>query len=137
MNKKELLHKVLNILYTSYKNNGEYQNEAFGKLEQEIGSVVLHEVITKIRSMGWTKYNSILGAKGDIVIICGKPVLSLEAIEYVENINKPFWKKLNIKAKLFAIITIIGSAIIYVIVNILPNLDKIIENIRHYILNIQ
>lgn len=137
MNKKGLIHKVLNILYTSYKSDGEYQNEAFDKLEQEIGSIVLHEVITEIRSMGWTKYNSILGAKGDIVIICSKPVLSLEAIEYVENLNKPFWKKLNIKSKLFVMVTIIGSAIIYVIVNILPNLDKIIENIRHYILNIQ
>lgn len=137
MNKNELLNRVLKILYATYKNNGECQNEAFSKLEQEIGSSVLHELIIELRNRGWTKYNSMLGAKGDIVIVCGKPVLSIDAIEYVENLNKPFWKKLDTRAKLIALITAIGSAIIYFITNILPNLDKIIENLKHYILHIQ
>lgn len=97
MNKTKLSNRVFNILYVSYKSNRDYQAKAFDNLKNKAGSDILHELIQELRNMGWTNYNSVLGSQEDLMIICGNHVTSINAIKYVENLNKPFWKKLPVK----------------------------------------
>lgn len=137
MKKQEIQDKVLCILYDIQKNNNEYQMmNSFNKLEKEIGAFAVDEIVRDLRSKGITNYNSRVGAKGDLLVVCGQPALSLDGIEYVENLRKPWFKKLNIKHKIWILCGFIITTISYFIVNILPNLDKIIENTKHYFFKI-
>ena len=127
MNKKQMISRFLKILYNAHLNEDTYPTEEINNFEKEIGSQALHEIILHLREIGWTKLNSSMGIQGDIVIVVGRPLLTLDAIDYLQ---RPFWLKLNWKLILWGISASIG-AIWAVITQFLPNMNKILDSLNY------
>ena len=127
MNKKQMISMFLKILYNAHLNEDTYPTEEINNFEKEIGSQALHEIILHLREIGWTKLNSSMGIQGDIVIVVGRPLLTLDAIDYLQ---RPFWLKLNWKLILWGISASIG-AIWAVITQFLPNMNKILDSLNY------
>ena len=127
MNKKQMISMFLKILYNAHLNEDTYPAEEINNFEKEIGSQALHEIILHLREIGWTKLNSSMGIQGDIVIVVGRPLLTLDAIDYLQ---RPFWLKLNWKLILWGISASIG-AIWAVITQFLPNMNKILDSLNY------
>lgn len=127
MNKKQMISRLLKILYDAHLNEDTYPTDEINSFEKEIGSQALHEIILHLREIGWTKLNSSMGIKGDIVIVDGRPLLSLDAIDYLQ---RPFWLKLNWQS-IFWVVSVFIGAIWTVITQLLPNMDKILYSLNH------
>lgn len=127
MNKKQMTSKLLKILYNAHLNEDTYPMEEINNFEKEIGSQALHEIILHLREIGWTKLNSSMGIQDDIVIVVGRPLLTLDAIDYLQ---RPFWLKLNWQSILGVVSVFIG-AIWAVITQLLPNMDKILGSLSY------
>ena len=127
MNKKQMISRFLKILYNAHLNEDTYPTEEINNFEKEIGSQALHEIIIHLREIGWTKLNSSMGIQGDIVIVVGRPLLTLDAIDYLQ---RPFWLKLNWKLILWVISASIG-AIWAFITQFLPNMNEILDSLNY------
>ena len=127
MNKKQMISRFLKILYNAHLNEDTYPTEEINNFEKEIGSQALHEIILHLREIGWTKLNSSMGIQGDIVIVVGRPLLTLDAIDYLQ---RPFWLKLNWQS-IFWVVSVFIGAVWAVITQLLPNMDKILNNLNY------
>ena len=52
MNKKQMISKLLKILYDAHLNEDTYPVDEINKFEKEIGSQALHEIILHLREIG-------------------------------------------------------------------------------------
>ena len=68
-----------------------------------------------------------MGIQGDIVIVVGRPLLTLDAIDYLQ---RPFWLKLNWQLIFWGVSVFIG-AIWAVITQLLPNMNKILDSLNY------
>lgn len=127
MNKKQMISKLLKILYDAHLNEDTYPVDEINKFEKEIGSQALHEIILHLREIGWTKLNSNMGIQGDIVIVVGRPLLTLDAIDFLQ---RPFWLKLNWQL-IFGVVSIFIGAIWAIITQLLPNMNKILDSLNY------
>lgn len=130
MNNKDLEKEFLYMLYEAQINNKRIPVK-FEKFEQEIGDVMMHELVKNLHNKGFSNLTSKLGADNHCIVKIQEPLLTTDGIKYVEDLKKPWWKKnfLNIVAILtYAILGIIDR---------LPKLDAIIDSINKYILKIK
>ena len=124
--------KLLTILYNAQKGNTDNLKE-LDEFEKEFGEVMFHELITLFNKNGWSNLISKLGSDNHCSVTIKNPILTLNGIAYFENLQKPWWKKLDYKKIILTTIGIFAFALLGII-DRLPHIGEIIDSIQKYIL---
>jgi hypothetical protein len=135
---KIILEKIITDLLKEFyvyqierNQDDDYLNTILHKYENKYGENVFANILKKMQDDGFTNIDVRFGCQGDPQVSIKRPILTSIGISCAENKIKPWYKKVNYN---FIFEKIIWGIIIFIIVQIIPNIDKYKSFFVEYIL---